>query len=94
MKKDSMQILEELKLKIDKENLQNLIEFSEKKYNPLKYNENIIKYQDYIAVYTGIRMLKSPFETFNDFLILLKFLINLLKQVFKKITLQLWQISK
>lgn len=76
IKKNSTQILEELKLKIDKDNLDNLIKLSEKKQNPIKYNENIIEYQEYIAIYTGIRALKSPVETFRDFFILLENLIK------------------
>lgn len=67
MKRDSDQILQDLKNKIDKKNLENLLQLSEKKQNPDSYNRNIIKYEDEIALYTGIRILKAPFETFADF---------------------------
>lgn len=67
MKRDSDQILQDLKSEIDKKNLENLLKLSEKKQNPDSYNKNIIKYEDEVALYTGIRILKSPGETFADF---------------------------
>ena len=77
MHENSSQILEELKLKIDKNNLENLMKLSEKEQTPISYNENIIKYEEYIAIYTGYRALKSPFETFEDFLFFFKNAINI-----------------
>lgn len=67
MKKDSEKILQDLKNEIDKKNLENLVKLSEKKQNPDSYNDNIIKYEDEVAIYTGMRALKSPVETLGDF---------------------------
>jgi hypothetical protein len=67
MKKDSEKILQDLKNEIDKKNLENLVKLSEKKQNPDSYNDNIIKYEDEVAIYTGMRALKSPIETLGDF---------------------------
>ena len=67
MKKDSEKILHDLKNEIDKKNLENLVKLSEKKQNPDSYNDNIIKYEDEVAIYTGMRALKSPIETLGDF---------------------------
>jgi hypothetical protein len=67
MKKDSEKILQDLKNEIDKKNLENLVKLSEKKQNPDSYNDNIIKYEDEVAIYAGMRALKSPIETLGDF---------------------------
>lgn len=67
MKTDSEKILQDLKDEIDKKNLENLVKLSEKKQNPDSYNNNIIKYEDEVAIYTGMRALKSPIETLGDF---------------------------
>lgn len=67
MKRDSVEILQDLKDEIDKKNLENLVKLSEKKQNPDSYNDNIIKYEDEVAIYTGLRALKSPIETLADF---------------------------
>jgi hypothetical protein len=67
MKSDSEKILKDLKDEIDKRNLENLVKLSERKQNPDAYNNNIIKYEDEVAIYTGLRALKSPIETLADF---------------------------
>lgn len=67
MKRDSEAILQEIKEAVDKRNLENLVKLSEKKQNPDSYNQNIIKYEDEVALYTGNRALRSPIETFTDF---------------------------
>jgi hypothetical protein len=67
MKSDSEKILKDLKDEIDKRNLENLVKLSERKQNPDSYNDNIVKYEDEVAIYTGIRALKSPVETLADF---------------------------
>jgi hypothetical protein len=67
MKSDSEKILKDLKDEIDKRNLENLVKLSERKQNPDSYNDNIVKYEDEVAIYTGLRALKSPVETLADF---------------------------
>jgi hypothetical protein len=67
MKRDSEKILKDLKDEIDKRNLENLVKLSERKQNPDSYNDNIVKYEDEVAIYTGLRALKSPVETLADF---------------------------
>jgi hypothetical protein len=67
MKRDSEKILQDLKDEIDKRNLENLVKLSEKKQNPGSYNDNIIKYEEEVAIYAGLRALKSPIETCTDF---------------------------
>jgi hypothetical protein len=76
MKVEAYKILQDLKNDIDKKNLDNLLKLSEKKQNPEAYNENIIKYDEEVALYTGIRALKSPIETFYDFFAYLKKLLT------------------
>jgi hypothetical protein len=67
MKRDSDRILQEIKEDVDKRNLENLVKLSEKKQNPDAYNQNIVKYEDEVSLYTGTRALRSPIETFTDF---------------------------
>jgi hypothetical protein len=67
MKSDSEKILKDLKDEIDRRNLENLVKLSERKQNPDSYNDNIVKYEDEVAIYTGLRALKSPVETLADF---------------------------
>ena len=67
MKSDSEKILKDMKDEIDKRNLENLVKLSERKQNPDSYNDNIVKYEDEVAIYTGLRALKSPIETLADF---------------------------
>jgi hypothetical protein len=67
MKSDSEKILKDLKDEIDRRNLENLVKLSERKQNPDSYNDNIVKYEDEVAIYTGLRALKSPIETLADF---------------------------
>jgi hypothetical protein len=76
MKEDSKNILEMIKNRVDKRNLENLIKLSEKAQNPEGYNNNIVQYQEEITLYTGIRAMSSPRETFEDFLALLNKLLT------------------
>lgn len=71
MKAEAEAILKRIKDKVDQRNLDNLVKLSEKKRNPEGYNKNIVQYQDEIALYTGMRALSSPKETFEDFFALL-----------------------
>lgn len=76
MRADSENILKKIKDDVDKKNLDNLVKLSEKKQNPEGYNSNIIQYQEEIALYTGMRALASPRETFEDFFLILKKLLT------------------
>lgn len=76
MKDEANKILQDLKDDIDKKNLDNLVRLSEKRQNPEAYNENIIKYDEEIALYAGLRALKSPIETFYDFFLNLNKLLT------------------
>lgn len=67
MKESTSQILEEIRKEVDKKNLNNLMQFSEKKITPEGYNDNITGYKEAAVIYAGTRALRSPIETFSDF---------------------------
>jgi hypothetical protein len=73
---ESSQILEEIKGKVDKVNLENLVKLSDKKQNPDSYNSNIAKYEEEAAIYAGRRALESPKEVFSDLFEFLKKLLT------------------
>lgn len=76
---ESSQILEIIKGRVDRANLDNLVKLSDKKQNPDSYNSNIAKYEEEAAIYAGRRALESPIEVFEDLFKVFEKVINITK---------------